>query len=143
MPYFRHMNTRRRATAATAATGGAGVISVIAGVIAGVIRATAGVASVVVGAGGVVGVGMISEWFTRRGVGDRRVGGHGWVARGAGRLLPATVRETYVEEWRGWLYDLRVDGAPWYRRLLELLSIVLAAPRLAVTLRLAGQRAVD
>lgn len=28
-------------------------------------------------------------------------------------LLPAGTRDRYLEEWRGELYDLRADGAPW------------------------------
>ena len=64
--------------------------------------------------------------------------------RRAARLLPAGVREEYLEEWRAWMADLRKAGAPWYRRLTEWTSIVLiAAPRLAVTLRLDSQRVVD
>jgi hypothetical protein len=71
-----------------------------------------------------------------------RVGGV--AVRGAGRLLPAAVRQAHVEEWQGWLYDMREQAEPWYRRLAEVLSIVLiAAPRLAVTARLANRRVVD
>ena len=54
------------------------------------------------------------------------------------------VRDEYVDEWQAWMCDLREAGEPWYRRLAELLSIVvIAAPRLAVTLRLGLRRAVD
>lgn len=65
------------------------------------------------------------------------------MVRGAGRLLPATVRQEHVEEWRSWLRDLREAGEPRRRRLVEMLSILfVAAPRLAVILRL-DRRAVE
>jgi len=68
---------------------------------------------------------------------------NGGVSRLAGQLLPAAVRDDYVEEWQAWLNDLHAASEPWHRRLAELLSIVLiAAPRLAVTLRL-RRRVVD
>ncbi|MGX7827449.1 hypothetical protein ACTG9Q_20425 [Actinokineospora sp. 24-640] len=63
---------------------------------------------------------------------------------GASRLLPVEVRDEYHEEWAAWMSDLRADGTPRVRRWIELLTIVLiAAPRLAVTLRAAARRAVD
>jgi hypothetical protein len=64
--------------------------------------------------------------------------------REPGWLLPATVREEYMEEWRAWLHDMSEAGEPWHRRLIELLVLVLvAAPRLAFILRLSRRRAVD
>jgi len=63
---------------------------------------------------------------------------------GASRLLPADVRGDYHEEWAAWMLDLRADGTPRLRRWIELLTIVLiAAPRLAIALRVAARRAVD
>lgn len=62
----------------------------------------------------------------------------------AGRLLPDAMAEEYIEEWRAWLADLHEAGEPWYRRLAELLVIVLvAAPRLAIICRLGPRRTVD
>jgi len=70
-----------------------------------------------------------------------------WSSRavaGVSRLLPVEVRDEYCEEWAAWMSDLRVDGTPRVRRWIELLTIVLiAAPRLAIALRLATRRAVD
>lgn len=64
--------------------------------------------------------------------------------RAAGQLLPAAVREGHIEEWCAWLRDLRESGEPWHRRCIELLSIVfVAAPKLAIALRLWRRRAVD
>jgi hypothetical protein len=61
-----------------------------------------------------------------------------------GRMLPATVRSTYVEEWQAWLLDLREQDERWYRRLAEWLSIVfVAAPYLVVMLRLGRRKAVE
>jgi hypothetical protein len=58
------------------------------------------------------------------------------VVETAARLLPPSARDAYLEEWTAWLQDLRTEGAPWHRRLSEVISIVLvAAPRLALTLR--------
>jgi hypothetical protein len=66
------------------------------------------------------------------------------VVENAARLLPPSARETYLEEWTTWLQDLRTNGAPWHRRLAEVLSIVfVAAPRLALTLRWFPRRPVD
>lgn len=65
-------------------------------------------------------------------------------ARGAARLLPASARDEHREEWAAWIIDLRAAGTPRRRRWAHLLTIVLiAAPRLAITLRLAARRAVD
>jgi hypothetical protein len=62
----------------------------------------------------------------------------------AGQLLPDVIREDYIEEWQAWLSDLQQAGEPWYRRLAELLVIVLvAAPRLAIICRLGPRRTVD
>lgn len=59
-------------------------------------------------------------------------------------LLPAGVRDRYLEEWRGELYDLRADGQPWWRRTAYILDIALrGAPRQAVTLRRRGRRAIE
>ena len=103
-----------------------------------------GVGGVVIG----VVIGVIIDLIVKASghadrVGSSRRYASGSVLRKAGRLLPATEREEYVEEWRSWLWDMRETGQPWYRRLVELLGIVLiAAPRLAITLRL-GRRVVD
>lgn len=68
----------------------------------------------------------------------------GDVIAGASRLLPADARREYREEWAAWMRDLRTDGTPRVRRWIELLSIILiAAPRLAVTLRTSARRAAD
>jgi hypothetical protein len=66
----------------------------------------------------------------------------GWRAvHAAARLLPPTVQDEYVEEWTAWLRDLRAGGARWPKIVVEVLSIVLvAAPRLAMTLRLLPDR---
>lgn len=62
----------------------------------------------------------------------------------ASRLLPAGIRDEYQEEWAAWMLDLRIDGTRRLRRWLELLTIVLiAAPRLAISLRTAAQHVVD
>jgi hypothetical protein len=62
----------------------------------------------------------------------------------AGWLLPDTMKEDYIEEWRAWLSDLRQAKEPWYRRTAELLVIVLvAAPRLAIICQLAPRKTVD
>ena len=142
MPNPRHLNTRRRVVVSVSV---GLVVGLVAGLGGGVVGSSGVVGGLLIGVGvggGVVGVGAdLGGAVVRLVVGNGRSGG--LAVQGAGRLLPATVRETYVEEWRGWLHDLRVDGAPWHRRLAELLSIVLAAPRLAVTLWLTRQRAVD
>lgn len=63
---------------------------------------------------------------------------------GAGWLLPAHVRDQYREEWAAWMSDLRADRTPRIQRWIELLTLVLiAAPRLAVTLRVDARRAGD
>jgi hypothetical protein len=50
----------------------------------------------------------------------------------------------YREEWARELYDLRAEGARWWRRAGYVVGVVLwAAPVLAVTLRLRPQRAAD
>ncbi|WP_146174721.1 hypothetical protein [Umezawaea tangerina] len=64
--------------------------------------------------------------------------------RGAARLLPTAVRDEYQEEWAGWMQDLRESGVPRLQRWLEHLTIILiAAPKLAITLRRAARRAAD
>ncbi|MBO4161373.1 hypothetical protein [Micromonospora antibiotica] len=61
--------------------------------------------------------------------------------RGAAGLLPGWAVCRYREEWAGELYDLRAEGAPWWRRAGYILGILLfSAPRLAVGLRLGGER---
>lgn len=66
------------------------------------------------------------------------------VAGVAARLLPRSARDEYVEEWTAWLQDLRADQVPWHRYFREVVSIVLvAAPQLAVTLRLFPRGSVD
>ena len=55
----------------------------------------------------------------------------------AAHLLPPSTRDEYLEEWTAWLQDLRAKRLPWHRYLGEVASIVfIAAPRLALTLRL-------
>ena len=74
---------------------------------------------------------------------ERRTTG-GAALEWAGRLLPDAMAEEYIEEWRAWLSDLQEAGEPWYRRMVELLVIVLvAAPRLAIICRLGPRRTVD
>ncbi|GAA2679843.1 MULTISPECIES: hypothetical protein [Actinosynnema] len=64
--------------------------------------------------------------------------------RAAVCLLPAQVKDRYLEEWAGWMLDLRVDGTPRLRRWSELLKIVLiAAPKIAIARRFGAGRAVD
>ncbi|HYN96662.1 MAG TPA: hypothetical protein VES42_22705 [Pilimelia sp.] len=59
-------------------------------------------------------------------------------------LLPVPDRQRWLEEWRGELYDLRADGARWWRRAAYVADIVLrGAPRQAITLRRQGHRAVE
>lgn len=110
-----------------------GFLSALAGTLAG--GAASGVAVVVT---------VIRDRWTGSADGNERHGAGATVVRQAGRMLPSTVRGTYVEEWRAWLWDLREQREPWYRRLGEVLSIVfIAVPRLAVILRLGSQKAVD
>nr|CEL23486.1 hypothetical protein [Kibdelosporangium sp. MJ126-NF4]CTQ89100.1 hypothetical protein [Kibdelosporangium sp. MJ126-NF4] len=62
----------------------------------------------------------------------------------ASRLLPHDVRDEHLEEWTAWLLDLRRNGTPRVRWWVELLSLVLvAAPQLAVVLRMRTGREVD
>jgi PadR family transcriptional regulator, regulatory protein PadR len=64
--------------------------------------------------------------------------------RVASRLLPHIARDEHLEEWTMWMMDLRTEGTSWPRRLVEVVSIMLvAAPCLAVTLRLNRRRAMD
>jgi hypothetical protein len=59
----------------------------------------------------------------------------------ATRLLPTDARQNYLEEWQAWLWDLREEGASRYRRLIEMLSLILvAAPFLSVQLRWTRRR---
>ncbi|MEV4773122.1 hypothetical protein [Micromonospora humida] len=60
--------------------------------------------------------------------------------RGAAGLLPGWAACRYREEWAGELYDLRAEGAPWWTRVGYLLGVLLCALRLAVGLRLGGER---
>ena len=101
--------------------------------------AVAAVAAVVV-----AGVGKVRERRGRvRSRSGRRTTG-GSALEWAGRLLPDAMAEEYIEEWRAWLADLHEAGEPWYRRLAELLVIMLvAAPRLAIICRLGPRRTVD
>ncbi|QFZ18819.1 hypothetical protein [Saccharothrix syringae] len=99
------------------------------------------------GKGTVVAAGGVAAVAASVVVQSRSRGAEGVAARivtGASRLLPADAEEEYREEWAAWMLDLRADGTPPVHRWVELLSIVLiAAPRLAITLRLAARRAVD
>jgi hypothetical protein len=64
--------------------------------------------------------------------------------RGAARPLPGAAQARYLEEWRGELYDLRGEGARWWRRAGYVAQVLLfTAPVLAVTLRLSARKAVD
>lgn len=59
-------------------------------------------------------------------------------------LLPSNLRGRYIEEWRGELYDMRMEGAPWRNCVIQVVVIALqAVPRLAVTLRQAVRKTVD
>ncbi|WP_194822397.1 hypothetical protein [Micromonospora sp. S-DT3-3-22] len=61
--------------------------------------------------------------------------------RGAAGLLPGWAACRYREEWAGELYDLRAEGASWWRRAGYILGILLCGvPKLAVGLRLGGER---
>lgn len=115
-------------------------------------RRPALVGDVIVGVDGVVTVGGIVIGHIEAVKAVRNAGLTGTDRRYAsgsalgktGLLLPAADREEYVEEWRSWLWDMREAGQPWYRGVVEVLSIVLiATPRLAVTLRLSARRRVD
>ena len=58
------------------------------------------------------------------------------ILRRAGGLLPSVRRKEHIEVWQAYLYDMREDGAPWRKTLIELLSILLVGiPRLMLTLR--------
>jgi hypothetical protein len=128
-----------------ASVGVASVASVasVVGVVAGVVSRGVGVGVVgVVGVVAVVVVSIVGLVVERQGSGAGRGRGRRAALRGAARLLPARVRQDYLEEWQAWLADLRDEGQPWYRHLVELLSIVLiAGPRLAVRLRWSRQGA--
>ncbi|MEU5549029.1 hypothetical protein ABZ738_04600 [Micromonospora sp. NPDC047793] len=64
--------------------------------------------------------------------------------RWATGLLPGEAADRYREEWLGELYDLRAEGASWWRRVGYVLGIVVCSvPRLAVSLRLRRYWAVD
>ena len=65
------------------------------------------------------------------------------VLRAAAAALPHAMRDRYVEEWRGELYDLRAEGARWWRRVAHLLGLVRGCARLAVIARRDQQKAVD
>ncbi|MGY3520959.1 hypothetical protein ACVMYR_32165 [Micromonospora sp. PTRAS2] len=72
-----------------------------------------------------------------------RIAGAGtaMLLRGAAGLLPGSAVSRYGEEWMGELYDLRAEGAPWWSRVGYVLGILLwSVPRLAVALRLGGER---
>lgn len=71
----------------------------------------------------------------------RDIGGAAF--RAAGWLLPAKVRERKVEEWQSELWELHDAEESWYRRLGHVLSIVRAAPHMAVIYRWGRQEAVD
>ena len=126
--------------AAAADGGGGGGAATVGDVVA----TTVGV---VLGAAGVVlaGVGAAGYVLANRRTSGRRQRDTGPVAlRLATWLLPSEARQDYAEEWRRWLLELREAGEPRYRRLIELLTILLvAAPHLAVILRLGRRRAMD
>lgn len=64
----------------------------------------------------------------------------GWVERGligAGMLLPARVRDRYVEEWRDALYEVLYEReTAWYQLIDTLAQCVRAAVVLALLLRI-------
>jgi hypothetical protein len=98
------------------------------------------VAGVGVGVGLGLVVGVVGRSYPTKAA-RRAMSGQTAGLRGVSRLLPTHARQDYLEEWQAWLVDLREQCTPWYRRLLEVLGIVLiATPRLAVQLRLAGRQ---
>jgi hypothetical protein len=133
------------------ALGGSGSDAVAAGVavadVVGVVVVVGGGSSdagdvvvvVVVGVVAVVGVVLLTTLMNA-------ISGtpHFWSSRAvtsASRLLPAEVRNDYREEWAAWMADLRADGIPRIQRFVELLTLILiAAPTLAITLRLDRRR---
>lgn len=62
----------------------------------------------------------------------------------ATRLLPPAHAERYAEEWRSELYDLRAEGARWYKCASFVAGVLTCAvPKMAVILRLGRRRAVE
>jgi hypothetical protein len=59
-------------------------------------------------------------------------------------VLPVDSRDRYFEEWHGEFYDLRAEGASWWRCVGYVAGIMFGAvPALTVTLRRGDRRAVD
>ncbi|MFJ8691075.1 hypothetical protein [Micromonospora wenchangensis] len=90
-------------------------------------------------------VSLIASLVILKGGGERNAGlrpesGGAVLLRGAAGLLPGWAACRYREEWAGELYDLRAEGAPWWTRVGYLLGVLLCALRLAVGLRLGGER---
>lgn len=120
--------TTTGATDGVAATGGVAVAVI------------AVIATIVVG--GIVGVIDLARTRTTKPHGRRTALSR--ATHGAARLLPIAVRHDYQEEWEAWLLDLRAVGTPRTQRWVHLLTIVLiAAPQLAITLRMVARRAMD
>ncbi|SNY38343.1 hypothetical protein [Paractinoplanes atraurantiacus] len=65
------------------------------------------------------------------------------VIRFAVIVLPADMRERYLEEWRGELHDLRAEGVSRWRRALFVGDLLRASVPLAITLRRDRRRQVD
>ena len=66
------------------------------------------------------------------------------VVNAAARLLPGGAGPRYAEEWLGELHDMRAEGDSRRLRVRYVLGVLfLAAPHLALTLRLSRVRAVD
>lgn len=115
--------------------------------------AAAGAAAVDAAAVG-VGAGFVAVFFVPPILGSVVLGGDisrnagllpgvggAVLLHGAAGLLPGWALCRYREEWAGELYDLRAEGASWWRRTGYLLGILLfSTPRLAVGLRLGGER---
>ncbi|MFI2577463.1 hypothetical protein ACH5AJ_35320 [Streptomyces rochei] len=126
------------------------VASVVALVVAGGVAALAGAVvlggavaggAVAGGAGVLVAVVVVLDRASEGNAGPRHGSGGAMLMRGAAGLLPGWAACRYREEWAGELYDLRAEGAPWWRRAGYILGILLfSAPRLAVGLRLGGER---
>ncbi|MEU7617255.1 hypothetical protein AB0B27_14345 [Micromonospora rifamycinica] len=120
-------------------------VAVAVAIVADVADVTGAVANVVVIALAFVAfvfvIVAVLDGAGERNAGPRPGSGGAVLLRGAAGLLPGWAASRYREEWVGELYDLRAEGAPWWRRAGYLLGILLCSvPRLAVGLRLGGER---
>lgn len=126
---------------AAAAIGLTGVIATGTDVALVVASAAFAVASAAFAVASTVIAGATTGADARRDVRLLPGAGGAVLLRGAAGLLPGWAACRYREEWAGELYDLRAEGAPWWTRTGYLLGILLlSAPRLAVGLRLGGER---